>query len=76
MRESQRLDHEWKQAREELKRMKVTEVSDLTKKVLTLDKQEFEKEMERERLKMWRQIEGKFFGRMTSYTTWGWESRW
>ena len=52
MRESQRLDHEWKQAREELKRMKVTEVSDLTKKVLTLDKQEFEKEMERERLKM------------------------
>ena len=65
MRESQRLDHEWKQAREELERTKLTEVSDLTK-VLAQDKQEFEKEMERERLKIRREIEGEFLGRVTT----------
>ena len=65
MRESQRLDREWKQAREELERTKLTEVSDLTK-VLVWDKQEFEKEMERERLKMQREIESKFLGQVTT----------
>lgn len=65
MRESQRLDHEWKHAREQLERMKLTEVSDLTK-VLAVDKLEFEKEMERERLKMRREIEEEFYGRVTT----------
>ena len=65
MRESQRLDREWKQAREELERRKLTEVRDLTN-VLALDKQEFEKEMERERLKIREEIEKEFLDRVTT----------
>ena len=65
MRESQRLDHEWKHAKEQLEHMKLTEVSDLTK-VLAVDKLEFEKEMERERLKMRREIEKEFYDRVTT----------
>ena len=65
MRESQRLDREWKQAGEELERKKLTEVRDLTN-VLALDKQEFEKEMERERLKIREEIEKEFLDRVTT----------